>query len=567
MLGITVQRKIWQLKSGNAETRAAAVTALASLGNPRAVAGLGNVLQDEERGLRVAAAQALGAIGHPSAVGPLISALRTEKTWEVRHEIVEALRKIGDPNAVNQLVLVLESDRDEGAREFAAWALKAFGWNKLAPQQQALIAIMQDDWPMVRRLGAAATEPLHDALRSGSPRIRRYSAEALAAIGDDRAMAALLDALDTDDAELRTIAAHALEEKAWARLQPDRLALVAVILGKWPAAVSAGTAALKPLRDALTTADRETKRHIVDALVSIGGPDASAVLLEVAHDDDVAVRRAAAQALAASPDRDATAALVTALADEDIEVRRSAGSGLKSAGWRPPNDSARARLAIACGDANALIGLGVIAAEELIDDLLAPSLRLATIQLLRSLGPLGTDALLATIDHSAAELRVYAIEALALVGDTGALPHLMKLLTDKDVEVRRTAVRAMRQLGWEPAADVEHAAVLVAIEDWDEVAACGSLALEPLLQCVAQKHCSEQALRSLEQLLTGQAARQLSIEQLSAVDQAVGGASRTGGGSSRLLVAGPVLRQSVMRRRIAQLARAELQRRKTAKSS
>ena len=95
MLGLSVKRKLRQLRSDVAATRAAAVTALAEIGDPQAVPGLAELLQDEERALRVGAAQALGAIGHPSAVGPLIGALLAENTWEVRHEIVDALRKIG----------------------------------------------------------------------------------------------------------------------------------------------------------------------------------------------------------------------------------------------------------------------------------------------------------------------------------------------------------------------------------------------------------------------------------------------------------------------------------------
>jgi len=562
MLGLTLKRKIKQLKSDSAEARAAAVTALAEIGDAHAVPGIAELLNDEERGLRVAAAQALGAIAHPSAVGPLITALRGEKTWEVRHEIVEALRKIGDPNAVNQLVLLLESDRDEGAREFAAWALKAFGWEKLAPQQQALIAIMQDDWPTVKKLGGAAVDPLNDALKQGSPRVRRYSAEALAAVGNDRAIATLIGCLDSQDAELKTIAAHVLEEKAWARLDPDRLAQVAVILGKWPAAVSAGQAAVKPLREALATADRDLKRHIVLTLAAIGGSEASRVLLDVAHDDDVAVRRAAAQALATSPDREATTALVAALADEDAEVRKAAAGGLQLSGWRPPNDAARARLNIACGNAAALVELGVVAAEELIDDLLIPALRNSALKMLSALGTVGVDALLAKVDDSAADLRMQAVEALAALGNEQAVPRLRQMLADKNVEVRRSALRGLEQLGWQPADEAEHAAVLVAIEDWEQVALCGAQAVGPLLARLSDKQGIDAVLKALEQQVSGQSARQLSVEQLAMIEQATSSATRASGSASRLLVAGPVLKQAVIRRRIAQLARAELQRRK-----
>ncbi|MCB9867649.1 MAG: HEAT repeat domain-containing protein [Phycisphaerales bacterium] len=449
MLGLSVKRKLRQLRSDVAATRAAAVTALAEIGDPQAVPGLAELLQDEERALRVGAAQALGAIGHPSAVGPLIGALLAENTWEVRHEIVDALRKIGDPTAVNQLVLVLESDRDAGAREFAAWALRSFGWDNLTPAQQAEVAVMQDDWTLVRRLGASAIEPLRGVLRDGTPRTRRYAAEALAALHDARALNTLVECLDAKDAALRTLVAQVLEEKAWARLEPRRLAQASVILGKWPAAVSAGEAAIGPLSAALATADRACKRQIVEALAAIGGAEATTVLLAVAHDEDVAVRLCAAHALAAAEDPSAEDALLTALADEDPGVRRAAAGGLKRLGWEPPNDAARARLSIAAGNTAALLALGAAAADELIDDLAAPTLRSATIEMLAALGAVGTDALLRAIAATTADVRQQALEALAVVGNAQVVPRLTLLFEDADVEVPRRSAR-LNRLGWQP---------------------------------------------------------------------------------------------------------------------
>lgn len=564
MLGLTVKRKLKQLKSDVPATRAAAVTALAELGDAQAVPGLAELLHDEERALRVGAAQALAAIGHPSAVGPLIAALLAETTWEVRHEIVDALRRIGDPTAVNQLVLVLESDRDAGAREFAAWALRSFGWDNLTPGQQAQVAVMQDDWALARRLGASAIEPLRAALLAGTPRVRRHAAESLAALHEPRAIAALTDCLDAKDAELRQLVAQVLEEKAWARLEPRRLAQASVILGKWPAAISAGAEAIGPLSAALATADRTAKRHIVEALAAIGGAEATNVLVAVAHDDDVAVRLAAAEALAAAADAQATDTLVAALADEDPQVRRAAARGLQRLGWEPPNASAHARLQIAAGDARAVLALGHAAADELIDDLAAPTLRAAAIELLAALGAIGTAALLRAVGSAAADVRQQALEALAVVGKTDVIPQVLGLIDDAQVEVRRAAARALQRLHWEPADAGERARVLAATEAWDELDACGADAVAPLLACIAKKQSLEGAWRALEQRVTTATAGQLSLAQLQAIQQAAEAVPRMAGGASRVLTASPALRQAVTQRRIAQLVQAELQRRKSA---
>jgi len=562
MLGITVKHKIWQLQSDNAATRAAAVTALSQKRDPAAVEGLGKVLlRDDERPLRMAAAQALGLIGHKSAVPTLISALQSEKSWEVRHEIVEALRKIGDPAAVNQLIIMLERNDDATTRECIAFALKSVGGDRLTPTQQAQVAITQDDWTTVQRLGSAAIEPLHDALRSGTPRVRRFSAEALAALPEERALNLLYGCIDTQDLELRIIAARALEEKAWARLTPDRLARVAIILGKWPAVISAGEAAIPPLQEILPSADRETRQHIVAALAEIGGKQATGILLQMMRDDDVAIRRTAAQALAQTHDRAATDALVGALADEDHEVRKAAAAGLLSAGWQPPNPAARARLLIALGDGAALAELGLVAVEELMADLSTPGLSTTAVELLAMMGKIAVDPLLEALASAAAELRAGVIEALAALGDARAVPRLIELFGKADPDACRRASWALEQLGWQPANSAERAAILIACEDWEGVSACGPAAVEPLLARLGKKQGVESVLAALEPLVQGAHVRQLSVQQLQEIGRITEASARPSSGGARILVAGPALRQAVVARRVAQLARMELQRR------
>ncbi|MCB9849927.1 MAG: HEAT repeat domain-containing protein [Phycisphaerales bacterium] len=552
------KRKIKQLRSDRAEVRAAAICAVAEMGDPDAVGPLGELLHDEERNLRVAAAQALGAIAHPSAIGPLIDGLVAENTWEVRYEIVEALRKIGDPAAVNRLVVILEGNREEGAREFAAWALKEFGWDQLNVRQQATIAIMQDDWNVVHKLGPEAVEPVCAALASGTPHVRRCAAEALAAIASDKAVAALVAGLDSDVADLRHTCACVLEKQIWANLAPRHLARVAVILHKWAIAISAGAEAIPSLMEAFRGGDAGTRRQIVDVLRSIGGREAATALVEAARNVDPDVRRAATSALAGTLNPDSADVLAAVLNDDDAEVRKAAAVGLTQLGWQPPDDATRVQLAIAAGDAGAVAKLGVEALPGLVESLRTPGARRSAMRLLAGFGADAVDPLLGLLRDQAAELRACAIETLAAVGDANLTARLLPMLSDSDPGVRRAVAAGLTQLGWQPADDGQRATVALACDDWEGLAGCGGAAVGPLLACLGEKSQRDAALGTIERLVHGEAAARLSAENLQSILEAVEAIAKPV--TARRIMAGSALKQAVVCRRIAQLARGALQR-------
>lgn len=101
--------------------RLAAATALARVGDSRAVETLISELDDQSR-VKEVAAKALGEIGDPRAIEPLISKLGDEN-WEVRGTVAKALGKIGDPQATKPLVKLLR-DKSENVRWHATQALE-----------------------------------------------------------------------------------------------------------------------------------------------------------------------------------------------------------------------------------------------------------------------------------------------------------------------------------------------------------------------------------------------------------------------------------------------------------
>lgn len=93
--------------------RLSAASALAKVGDSRAVNPLISAL-DDQRGVKEVAALALGEIGDPLAVEPLVDQLADEN-WEVRSSVAKALGKLGDDRAVQPLINTLK-DKYENVR-------------------------------------------------------------------------------------------------------------------------------------------------------------------------------------------------------------------------------------------------------------------------------------------------------------------------------------------------------------------------------------------------------------------------------------------------------------------
>ena len=554
-------RKIRQLNSPKPAVRAAAIAKLAGLEDERAVEPLSQLLHDQDRALRVAAAQALGAVGHPSAVGPLLATLLDEKYWDVRYEVVEALRNIGDPAAVNELVVIMDrDDQDVSLQQFAAWALKQFGWEHLTPAQQAVVRIRRDEWAEIPRLGLAAVTPLVAAVRKGTPRVRREAAETLVKISDPQALASLVGLLKEPDPEVRRNAAVVLEKNAWARLNDAQLAVVAVTLEKWPAVVSAGEAAIAPLAEVLQKGERNVRLRALEALGTIGGQRAARLLSTAMHDNDVAIRRAATCALGVDGDSGSLGVLVTALGDTDFDVRQAAAAAPANRGWKATNLIEQVRFAVARSDWSTAGELGAPAVELLVADLQHSSVRSKTLEALVHLGAPAVAPLIGVLRDPTAALRMGAAEALGEIGDQRAIEALDRTLADAEVTVRQAAASALARLGWQPDDDTHRAKVALALHDWPALTAIGPASVKPLLAAVEDGSVAEQVLHTIEQILQATATK-LPVVQLDALAALGGSTARPPGPAGRPTAAGKPLQSAIARRRISQLARAELQRR------
>jgi ribosomal protein S27E len=213
-------------------------------------------------------------------VKKLIKALKN-KDWTECETAARNLGKIGDARAVQSLIDVIQNAiRDRGF-------VQAFAGLATSPRQQALYRLKQEmdrNKSMFAACGAAA--------------------EALARIGDPRAIKPLVDFLTFD----------------------QRAPEVATSL------VAFGEPAVAQLSATLKSADPfDRMRHQSTAAVlgRIGGPQAMDVLIGALKDSDLLVREAAAKALGQCGEARATEPLMALLKDESSKVHNAAAQSLE----------------------------------------------------------------------------------------------------------------------------------------------------------------------------------------------------------------------------------------------
>jgi HEAT repeat protein len=249
----------------------------------------------------------------PARLRELLQQLK-DKNAVVRREAAWALGRLGDQRAVPALMQALK-DKDWKVRKYAAWALGELGDRRAVPAlSQALEDILF--WPVreavamaLGKLGDYGFSALLQALKYGSPNVRKTAAYALGRLGEPRAVPALMQALKDKDWNGREAAAEALGELGDKRAMPALIQALKEDWGWW------------------------VRESAAKALSKLGDPGRLA-LIQALKDEDENVRKAAAEALGELGDRRAVPALIQALKDEDGSVRGAAAWALGKLGDR-----------------------------------------------------------------------------------------------------------------------------------------------------------------------------------------------------------------------------------------
>jgi HEAT repeat protein len=399
----------------------------------------------------------LSAASATSAAASRAAFLQTdseERGAEQRRELIRQLLQQMDPHGIRKLLPLLQ-DPNANVRREAAQALELYGWRPVSAQEQARRAVALGLFEEVMSLGAAAVEPLCTLLLDRQPAQRLAGLEMLIQLEGVPPVELLAAALQDEETAVRLVAVQA----------------VAKVGGPHAARLLAGV---------LSDPNAEVRTAAVEALGRCGCAEAVAPLTRVLGDPAPELRGRAAELLGRLGETGALSALAGALLDEEGAVREAAFTAIQA--LAPGGIDAETTAAIfpalesACGKGN-------------------PESRLTAQEILKRLGhapchsanELGGHQLAAVMALAGAiqapnrDLRQGAAEALGRLGDLRGIASLTKALGDRDEWVRRAALYALHDLGWQPANYPNLAQQAVILHRWDVACACGEAAVGPLL--------------------------------------------------------------------------------------
>ncbi len=320
-----VPHLIQALEDEKARVRLAAIDALGMLKDRRATEVLISFLQDKRAVLALAAIDALGQIGDSTAVDALVAVVQ-EEVPVLRLAAIDALGQIGDSTAVDVLCLQMQSDRSQ-VRWVSAVALGRIGSPRaIGPlanllgdeemRQTVLFALAQIDknWrarPEVEvAVGRFRRDLMHDDVLGDKQAIVRFRAlEGLNAV--------VPDWREKDWAEelvmywcRRVTAGNDDERKVAARFLGDLK----------------DQRAVQALLVAIEDRDRDVRRQAIQSLGNMRDMRAAGVLRHVVVGEDRYVRGAAARALGALHDTSAVDMLISVV-DREMHLQLQGRSG------------------------------------------------------------------------------------------------------------------------------------------------------------------------------------------------------------------------------------------------
>jgi HEAT repeat protein len=434
-----VELLVDKLDASDFETRKAAIVALGRVGDRRATPALARQLARAE-GLEILIASALALIGDAGGFEPLL-ALLGHADAAVRQAAIGALNSIGHPQMESRIAPLLR-DPDPRLRESAVKIAGYFGYRSCA---DLLIQCCRDAQEPVRHAAvehlafvddARVLDVLTSVLSTDTPRVRAGAAHALGRTGDPRAVAPLVGALSDSDAWVRYFAARALGRYAHGM----------------------------PVEKIVGLASSDPAPHVrfaaIETLGRSDSPEAGAVIIALARDNDDAIAAAAIQALR-PVDAGPHWPLVSAALRASSAVRRVAAA--RALGGATTADAVEALQWAAAADedrgvwGSALESLGRVAASEgplsaaaveaLVTLLAEAERRDSCIRVLSALPDRRIDTLARGLDHPRGDVRCATVVALARMKRAAASAWVQKALEGPDAAVRQEAAAALGHLG------------------------------------------------------------------------------------------------------------------------
>ncbi len=477
------------LKDNDQKNRKSAADALGKIGDGKAATFLAEMLGDESDGVRCACARALTAIGDKSVVPQLRKAWKEDKSGDVKLYAAAGMAKLANDRRAFEFLSEGAGSKSINTRAIAACALGSLAEKRCIPPLIELLgefdySVCGPALEAIKKIGKPAVRPLLAALEKGDGsltyvmlalgvigdrsavpalidifkghRLHFDASRALGKIGDDRAVPVLLDGLKSGDRSVQACSIGALGDIGDAKaveplveaMKNDRLyseaaealakigksaapALVKVLGGSEGRSLYLAVEALGKIGDEcavdalgklLEGEDRRQYRVASTALGEIGTKKACDVLGKAARHKDQGVREAAVKALGDTCCESAVEYLLKVLrTEENPYTRRSAVEELGELGFETAVD-------------------GLL---EALDD------REVARDVPKALAKIGGDkaykGILKSLENEQQDVRSNAVWALGYLGDTRAIPLLIKLLGRR--EHKSDATRALGEMG------------------------------------------------------------------------------------------------------------------------
>jgi len=523
-----------------------AIQALTQIGNTLAAPRLVPLLTDEL--LRAPVIEALGELGDEDVTVPLVQLLnRSDAPTEVITDALSGLyaryeSRYGAGDHIADLVRrhisatgtqkILDAVQRVSSDRLAGLT-RVLGWLEGEAVQRALTRLLGQGTvrshvvEALVRNGAGVVVPLIEQLHAEDLDTRQAAAVALGRIGDRRATAPLVAALD--DSELTLAAAGALarigDSSAFEGLvtrlgYPDAAIRQAVI-----AALNSIGHPEMPQRIAalLTDPDPIVRESALKIAGYFGYSDCLDRVLSCCRDDNETVRRTAIEQLPFFEEFGAFDALVRALEHDTAPVRAAAAAALA----RVEHPTRTGTLLRALDDADpwvrfmTLRSLGAIGAAEAVPPVLAtvekdpePHVRLAAIEVIGRISPAEALDVLEPLTNSPnpdiARAAVAALgnvdrdEALTVLEQHSRAPEPSTRLAAVEALARRSETRVPQILQWVAAVDHTAEVVAAALEALARVGKRddeqGSAAARALIALTAEPSRRESAIGVLSGL-------------------------------------------------------------------
>jgi HEAT repeat protein len=424
-------RVIGNVKDEDQDVRGAALRAIGRIGDQAALPALIEALEFPDASLPPRIAEIIVGFGH-AAVRPLVSELRNVASDVRRMWAAEILGWLGDPKAAVPLIEAL-GDINPEVRAKAAGSLGKLKESRAV--DRLLEMILSDPIPFVRTrvahtLGTIGHPKVVDhlihVLKDPEWWVRIRAIEALEQIGK-ASSAALIVALEDEDAEVRHRAATALERMGYVQESIERmesegyrpdLSRILLLIGK-SGVIEVLLAMLPRVQDA-------GRNFLVRLLGDIGNPESGPILTELlAKCEEPRLRSRLVTSLGKIGFREAMPAILDCLSDPDEWVRQAS-----------------------------VEALSVLAPDEHAEKVLhllkdpVPTTRVAACRLIASMKQ---ERFLSTITDllmdPAPEVRREALRAVHKWGSHGYGNLAQLLLSDPSDEVRLEAARALSVVG------------------------------------------------------------------------------------------------------------------------